>query len=1717
MSKRFQSIIDTVVVVANTSTTPGTTTIVLDTTTTLPDTSAIVLDTTAGALDTMTIVVDTTMIVFDTMRTIMLDTTTTVFDTTKTVVLDHHRGRHDHDRARQDDDRVRHDHDLVRHDDDRVRHDKDRVRRSCSTTSSDDHAWHDDDRAGHDVERARHGDHRVRHDSTIVFDTTTIVFDTRTIMFDMSTIALDMTTIASDTTTIVLDTTTIVLDTTTNTTMIVWDTTMIVSDTTTTVFNTTTNTTTIVWDTTTIVSDWTTTVFDTTTTVVDMTTCANKRHKEVNELSMSGRGMCLVQREVDGRLDIVVGGKVEDVGAWREVETKVVSIRDAIGGSLIGNSRRRRSGETSVAGVGDEVPIVDHKDKCWMLDWVGGIGEPSSGLVLYVLIKDNILSIGGVVKWSGRHSQFAMLELTMVLNAKGERMTNVKRVVFRWAKHAEYDKKLYDIFNPPGTKKLTLPDLPTVFAFFDSNVVAGHEPVVQAADRISKPKNVLSSSLEAAPSSRPITIGIRPFLQSLRTPGAATRVSKFGQIGEKGPCRGQIVLSAPVKSRTTSTKEPVSLVCPPRYDFDIPSRAQYFEDDDEENSEEDSEGDEECEKHEEGGDDSVEHGEEAEVESEQTISERGGPGELEGGLGIEYEDEGQEEETTGEGGYAQRLPSRHGHWGADRGRGGMHHEVTVVPVHTDAARLAEKKRKIRQERRSALDSKRTKQEGGTKQEEGHKRKLKLLLVDEAVRRTREAEEAMKKKRQRRKKTAKRGVMEKTFVFPADHPQSDEDDVGKTVTRPPSLQILPLDNSSGHLSKDFFLEFDENGNQRPEIQFITVKFDRILDIPEEEFRYNQRFLGQQHIDDIYDAMVESGEATITERTTGAAGVNVCTLYEKPVLLLVGLHDTMHTDASGTNVRARRVTPGEFDLQSVRNYYWYPLSGQRNVAAGRKCFQERPDIARELRLDYWTARPVYYPDRTMDNYGTLSTFQNAKDKWNTPPHQIAVIQDIRKLWLAAGRPEAIGGSAADAKNKEYREFAAMALCSTGIDHLVTLSLKSWTKEWSDFLGPYMILARATEEVFDKVREVYSAWESGQLSGRDAVKPATKQGELGKAPRPGPGFELVKGVRVPVHWIQGTRELGYLVAVHDLDVRSWKVMSTLGRRERFQLLRDILASSVILAPRLSKVAYTAGKHSMETYVAIVKLERAMFRMFHYFVFISDPHKKPSEWKEPFFDNLSDVFARYSDQGLTSERWIDQRQHFKDMSWMRSFSATLGGQDEKGKEGFKKTKSLAEKCPEEFIQFVNKLLPDPKPGVRETFIAKRLLRLNPEVSQSRQDVRTEEIFQEFKTSQWLEYLEEFYDRETSPAYGYNWHVKEDLKHREGERKRPSGGGAHGKGSGSSGGAHGKGLGSGSGASVKGPGPSDGSSGKDASRGELQKIERSQGRQATEGKGSGSSGGGHGKGSAWKGQGTSASAEGPTTSVGASDKGSGSSGGAQGRASGLSGGGSTIEGSHGRVEHDSGLALEHSRLDQAKKLTVESNSTVGSGSIVSATGKASRPSGGSSTVGGVSPVKGSHGRVEHDTRPALERSRLDQAKKLTVESNPTVGSKSLADTSGKASRPVGVVSPVKGSHGRVEHERGPLLERSQLDRAEKLVVESDPTLQWESIAGANAKTSGQKCGVSGKGVSTADQVWVTTMLVGDNDAMEIDITGTLTELQMPSSTMPAEVNTLSEEVKNSL
>ncbi|GBG79524.1 hypothetical protein CBR_g29671 [Chara braunii] len=540
---------------------------------------------------------------------------------------------------------------------------------------------------------------------------------------------------------------------------------------------------------------------------------------------------------------------------------------------------------------------------------------------------------------------------------------------------------------------------------------------------------------------------------------------------------------------------------------------------------------------------------------------------------LEEHDEGwygdKPQKETGEGSMQERRKQ-------ERRRSqeeGRREEITpsLIP-----AAVTKKKRKAREDRKKNLHQKRG------------KRQVLPMSMDEAVQSERDAAAAMRQKSERRKKAAKGGTMAKTAIFPPyEQQQSGDEAKGKTATRPSTLQLPSTEPVTSHLGKGYFLDFDADGTQKSTTQFITVDLAQILDLPDDEYRYNQRFLDENLVNDIYQAMVTSGEAAIRERKTGGM-----------VLLLVALHDQLHTDPSGKVVRATRVTPDEFDETSLEQYFWYPISGQHNVAAARRCFRENQAVANELRLDTWTTKPVYYPDQFMDQYGTLNTFQNAKDKWNTPPHQSFVVRAIRKLWNASACPEAKGGQGAEEKNAAYRKFAGEALRTTGIQIYVDMSIQQpWSAAWSDALGPYMTLARASTDVYDAMMKVYAAWKRDHLPGRDAVKPATKLGEAGKAQKSYPGYEIV----VIMSSNDGEYHRSIISLFEDIQLTQRSSSSqatdtlTLARRERKpKLLTDVREKN--FQPTKRKSAGTEPKEKV-VYEGMEREPNAMVEMLEHF----------------------------------------------------------------------------------------------------------------------------------------------------------------------------------------------------------------------------------------------------------------------------------------------------------------------------------------------------------------------------------------------------------------------------------------------------------------------------------------------------------------------------------------
>ncbi|GBG79936.1 hypothetical protein CBR_g30200 [Chara braunii] len=289
------------------------------------------------------------------------------------------------------------------------------------------------------------------------------------------------------------------------------------------------------------------------------------------------RVLCVAYSNRDGTLtDAVVYVSRNELDVVDEQHARTVGSGQGSGGGPSGRGsgggQRTRtqdivqqagSGERSMHRQADKVPVIDYKDKFWMLDWVGEAGQAGSGLMLYVVSREDIRPIGGIQSWAGRDGKLATFELTMQLNGKGHRVAETNHVVLMWRNHKGYGKSLVDVFNPDPDSRLRLPDLRQVLAFFDTNSVEGHRPVAHKEDTITELKSVMSSA-------RPTVGAIMIRQPSVTTPAvqeerqhalvSTSVVPRAGQIVAKGPAHAQAPPPAPKKFRSVGVKEPLSVL-----------------------------------------------------------------------------------------------------------------------------------------------------------------------------------------------------------------------------------------------------------------------------------------------------------------------------------------------------------------------------------------------------------------------------------------------------------------------------------------------------------------------------------------------------------------------------------------------------------------------------------------------------------------------------------------------------------------------------------------------------------------------------------------------------------------------------------------------------------------------------------------------------------------------------------------------------------------------------------------------------------------------------------------------------------------------------------------------------------------------------------------------------------------------------------------------------
>ncbi|GBG82747.1 hypothetical protein CBR_g36276 [Chara braunii] len=551
-------------------------------------------------------------------------------------------------------------------------------------------------------------------------------------------------------------------------------------------------------------------------------------------------------------------------------------------------------------------------------------------------------------------------------------------------------------------------------------------------------------------------------------------------------------------------------------------------------------------------------------------------------------------------------------------------------------------------------------------------------------RMRDADKVAKEAAKPKRKVAKGGTMEKTLIYePSGAAQSDDEGDGAAPTRPSNLQFSSASSKIFPVEKGFFMDYGEDGKMNTNTYFCTVILDMILDIPAHERGYNHRGLNPLHVEDIESAM----ERSVLEKFDHSKPI-----YSKPTLILVPLHNKPTVDPiTGQSCRAIRVTPEKFRVDQVDRYYWYPLSGQHNVEAARLFIDRRRDLLTDLRVDYWTARPVHFPDEHEDNYQQLSTYENLKDKMAIPPPQRFIVTAIKQTYKDWGCPQvglgiAVRGPAKDKKNK-YEEFAKAALRQTGSSKNWELSQGTWERKWSGILAPYMVLAKATDDVWEKVMKVYDAWERRDLPGRDGILPRRKIDTVGRTSKAGPGSYEEKDRRIAVNWVPRTGGANHFVAVRDPDVHVWKTITTLGRRERIQALTDLISGFVILSPKTSVKAENAGLQGMDVYVDNIKKDRAMLRLFHYFRWEQshdDPQQRPP-WNDEFFKDLCIILKEFESEGLTWEKWaVNRNKYFKNSNYVDRFPKKLGGENVKA---VGETEKLAQECPAGFRNFVERI----------------------------------------------------------------------------------------------------------------------------------------------------------------------------------------------------------------------------------------------------------------------------------------------------------------------------------------------------------------------------------------------------------------------------------------------
>ncbi|GBG70722.1 hypothetical protein CBR_g8021 [Chara braunii] len=437
---------------------------------------------------------------------------------------------------------------------------------------------------------------------------------------------------------------------------------------------------------------------------------------------------------------------------------------------------------------------------------------------------------------------------------------------------------------------------------------------------------------------------------------------------------------------------------------------------------------------------------------------------------------------------------------------------------------------------------------------------------------------------------------------------DSGDEGEGVgpRMPEDIEELAQHAAPVDTTRCFFLEYDEQGFARQDVQIVNVDVNRIKPIPRGKILLNHRSLSEN--------IVRGIESAIGSSISADPGV-----WDRPDLVFAPVDPNIIVGGQG-----RRIRPDEFFQRDSAEFDRYAVCGQHTAEAMKRLVgKDSPTVKVYGLRTYSKVRVVFFDDDHTHGYFNVSLFDNTRENRAMMLSFQDVVRDMRQWWIDNNRIEAPKAKVSEkdvvavAHQKTWQNFLRACMGKAWDKAFVKQALDNeYNKDWSNKLRGYLNLTTSTRTVWPLVEKFFAMFEEGKLPIGDDKIPLEMPGRM-EGRLPGPYTDENKGQRTLYHYIYARDgPKGSTVSWKDLCPTYFKNFGDMTCREREVALLLLMSGKVVG----TKVRVTPPRVNTECLLDIMRKERYMVRMFNYVVFHAEG-KEGDEWNDDFFMSYKDL----------------------------------------------------------------------------------------------------------------------------------------------------------------------------------------------------------------------------------------------------------------------------------------------------------------------------------------------------------------------------------------------------------------------------------------------------------------------------------------------------------------